>query len=148
MSAPAENDGPSPDSTTARESPTSANAVASSSINAASKALRRSGRAIAIRRTPALRSILNAVKAPDPKSLRPGHGSLRADHGSRMVAVQDRDNGIERGSDHETGNAGGRRAVGGRAGECHIRGGDERGGSQRPGVVQRDDVIRLRLRLA
>ena len=49
-SAPAENDGPSPVSSTARTSePIPANAPVSSSISAASNAFRRSGRAIAMR---------------------------------------------------------------------------------------------------
>src|SRR4051794_33905322 len=57
MSAPAQNDGPSPARTTARASPTSENAAVSSAMRAASNALRRSGFASVIRRTAPSRSI-------------------------------------------------------------------------------------------
>ena len=54
--APAQNDSPSPASTTARASPTSANAAVSSAISAASNAFRRSGRARVTRSTGPSRS--------------------------------------------------------------------------------------------
>src|SRR5204862_5192797 len=56
MSAPAQNGSPSPASTTARTSPTSAKASVRSAISCASKALRRSGRASATRTTSPVRS--------------------------------------------------------------------------------------------
>ena len=65
-SAPAEKDGPSPLSSTARASPMSLNASVSSPISAASNALRRSGRAIAIRRIESSRSMRNALTSLDP----------------------------------------------------------------------------------
>ena len=52
---------PRPSRSTARASPTSANASASSAISAASKALRRSGRASVTRRTCPSRSTLSAL---------------------------------------------------------------------------------------
>ena len=57
MSAPAQKLGPSPASTTARASPTSAKASVSSPISAASKAFRRSGLASVTRSTGPSRSI-------------------------------------------------------------------------------------------
>jgi hypothetical protein len=62
-SAPAEKLGPSPLRTTARASPTSANASVSSAISAASNAFRRSGRASVIRSTGPSVSIRNASTA-------------------------------------------------------------------------------------
>src|SRR5436190_17663125 len=56
MSAPAQNVSPSPASTTARTSPTSAKASVRSAISCASKALRRSGRASVTRSTSPSRS--------------------------------------------------------------------------------------------
>src|SRR5437764_2242206 len=60
-SAPAQKLGPSPESTTALASPTSANASASSPIRAASNALRRSGRASVTRRISPSRSVRSAL---------------------------------------------------------------------------------------
>ena len=80
-SAPAENDGPSPDSRTARASPTSANASASSPISAASNALRRSGRAIAMRSTGPSRSI---AQRAHPSNASPSRRELRRDRHRRL----------------------------------------------------------------
>ena len=63
-SAPAQKLGPSPARTTARASPTSANASVSSAISAASNALRRSGFASVTRSTAPSRSIRSALMRP------------------------------------------------------------------------------------
>ena len=72
MSAPAQNDGPSPASTTARASPDARNASVSSEINAGSSAFRRSGRASVTCTSGPSRSTRTELTPVEPTG-RPGH---------------------------------------------------------------------------
>src|SRR5436305_13727378 len=78
MSAPAQKLGPSPASTTARASPTAAEASVSSAISAASNAFRRSGRASVTRSTAPSRSRRRASMAPEHRVRAMLHGALAA----------------------------------------------------------------------
>src|SRR5918911_3398073 len=69
---------PPPESTTARASPTSANASVSSAISAASKAFRRSGRASVTRSTAPSRSTRRASMAAEHRVRAMLHGALAA----------------------------------------------------------------------
>src|SRR5215213_3050202 len=90
-SAPAQKLGPSPARTTARASPTSENASVSSAISAASKALRRSGRASVTRRIGPSRSMRSALMAAELRV----EGMLRGAIAAAVTPLRDEGRAVD-----------------------------------------------------